>query len=135
MTIELSERTVAIWFIQLEPDQDWLASVYTTEEGEVKAEYRFRYYVDDKSFGSDDKKSWYSLNTSASVSQALEIFREAYNKLSELSSGEHYEILMDETGIDGFMEKFKQLPFFNGIELSTNEAKWMGYIPMDTKDG
>jgi len=135
MTIELSERTVGIWFIQLQPNQDWLASVYTTKEGEVKGTYRFRYYVDEKSFGSEDRKSWYSLNTNESVSQVLAVFREIYNTMSDVSGGEHYEILMDETGIDGFMERFKQLPFFSGIELSKKEAQWMGYVPMDEKDG
>lgn len=32
------------------------------DTGKWKGDYRFRYKKDDKIFGSDDKKSWYSIN-------------------------------------------------------------------------
>lgn len=126
---------MGLWFIQLQPDLDWLASLYTTKEGELKGTYRFRYYVDDKTFDSEDKKSWWTMTSTASVAETIEKFRGLYEKMWKLSKGDHYEILMDEEGIDSFMKKFEQVPFYNGIELSANEAKWMGYAPMEDKDG
>ena len=134
MTIELNERTVGVWFIQLTPAQDWLASIFTTDEGELKAIYRFRYYVDDKAFDSEDKKNWWEMTSTKTIAETVENFREIYDKLWQLSGGDHYEILMDENGMDDFTERFRKLPFVNSMEISKEEAKWMGYSPMEDKN-
>ena len=56
MSIELTEKIVGIWFVDLDNESDWLGAMERTDEG-YQVTYRFRYYVDDKAHDSDDKKS------------------------------------------------------------------------------
>ena len=128
--IELNERVIGMWYIQLTPDQDFLSSLFTTEEGELKGVYRFRYYKDDKTFHSDDQKNWYSMTiTDDTISESVEKFRLVFNKLRHMSgTDEAYEILMDENGVDDFMERFAKLPFVHVQALTPEEAKAQGYL-------
>ena len=48
------------WFaVAKDGNSDVFGAVYKGEDGVWYGEYRFRYYVDDKAFGSKDKKNFY----------------------------------------------------------------------------
>ena len=53
------DYVVGVWFAGGETS-DWLATL-VSRDGQLVGEYRHRYYIDDKTFDSDDKKSFYSL--------------------------------------------------------------------------
>lgn len=52
-----------IWFLALPHDAgDWLAMVLRHGDGPWGGQYRFRYHVDDRIFGSQDPKSWWRVD-------------------------------------------------------------------------
>lgn len=58
--IDLNENTYCLGLWYLEGDgKDWLAAVTRDGDGPMTLRYRFRYYVDDKAFDSNDRKNWY----------------------------------------------------------------------------
>lgn len=58
--INLTENTycLGLWYVQGD-GCDWLAAVTREPNEPFVMRYRFRYYVDDKGFDSDDVKSWW----------------------------------------------------------------------------
>lgn len=48
-----------IWYVSDGVSQDWMGTLGKAE-GKWQFEYRFRYYVDDLTHNSNDRKSWYA---------------------------------------------------------------------------
>lgn len=123
--IEFTERTIGVWYCELDGSQDYLCSVWRTEEGGLVCKYRFRYYVDDKSFDSDDKKNWYEMELKksdfAAEQHLIANMRMVVDLLGKSSGGETYELMMDDGGIDAFIERFKDMPFASTKEISKDE--------------
>ncbi len=111
MSIPFSKDTIGLWYVQLS-DSDWLASIWR-EDGRPKLSYRFRYYEDDKSFDSEDRKHWYVLETKdADVHELIETIRVLADKMAGMAGSEVYEIMAsDFKNIDDFMEEFGKAPF------------------------
>lgn len=59
------DRIVALWFVGFRR-VDWLCTMWRKEDGSLHALYRFRYYVDQEAFASDDRKSSYRVEAPAS---------------------------------------------------------------------
>jgi len=82
LVLKPETRVATIIFVS-GADQDWLGYV-SKQPGECwRLEYRFRYYVDDKSFDSDDRKSWYAF-TAKSPTDGPEELTEALRALAGL---------------------------------------------------
>lgn len=137
MTIELTERLLGIWFVECDEKTDWLGSLERDEEkGGVIFTYRFRYYVDDKSFDSKDRKNWTSFHIGGeSGEKAVDVVRKLCVHLSTVDDGKIYECLMGDGGMDEFMEKFEQMPFAKVKKLTREEAIAEGYeVPDGPED-
>lgn len=132
MSIEITDKLIGTWFVQCDDLTDWLAGLERIDEG-VKLIYRFRYYEDDEAFGSKDKKNWYELRTAEPVEKVIETVRELANKLAEVNDVEIFEVLMDDSGIEGFMERFKVMPFAHVMTVTPEEAKLMGFETNEQK--
>lgn len=120
MTIEISERTIGLWYVQLgrPGESDWLGSLYRTKEGALEAQYRFRYYKGDQSLHfeeSEDESSWYQMEIDGDdIDRAVGVMQFIVEKLWTESGGQRYEILMSQEGNkDAFMETLKKMPFAN----------------------
>ena len=129
MTIELNERTIGLWYVQLgrPGESDWLGSLYRTKAGGLEAKYRFRYYKGDQSLNfeeSQDESSWYTLQIGGDdVEQAISTLQMIVEKLWKVSGGQRYEILMSQEGnVDAFMERLKAMPFSNFKYVPKDEA-------------
>ena len=110
MSIEITKETIGIWFVELGGSQDWLGAVWRTDEGTI-LRYRFRYYVDDKTFDSDDKKSWYEVGPMKKTEEeAIEMARYVVKMLAEKAGSKSWETLND-GDYDLFVERFTELPF------------------------
>ena len=111
--IELSERTIAIWFISLDPASDWMGHLEETEvAGTFRMVYRFRYYQGDQDLQfeeSEDKKVWYELKAEDTTkAQVLHDMRDVVTKLAGATVNREYdEILMDEGGLEAFVEQLQ----------------------------
>lgn len=110
MTID--ENTVGIWFVSVSDTQDWLGTLVDLGNGQLKIEYRHRYY-DEKdpnndAFSGKDRKSWYSAQTKMPREEAIEVMR----LLVRVMPGKSYELLMGpDRNVDEFLERFKKMPF------------------------
>lgn len=112
MTIEITERTIGIWFLLLEEKSDWMAALWHEDDG-VHLSYRFRYYRDDKlDETSKDRKSWYSLTTGETAQVSVRAIRDLIEGMQEeLGAGQSWEILMGERSVEEFTEEFISMPW------------------------
>jgi len=105
--VDITEDTIGIWYIESETC-NWLCAIY--QEGKlVKGSYRFRYYRDDKAFGSKDKKTWADICTETNKEVALRDIRDVAQKLCSTMDGELTELIRGEESLEDFQaELFKQ---------------------------
>jgi hypothetical protein len=110
--IELDEKIVAIWYLQITNTQDWMAAIREIEpEEKFELTYRFRYYKDDKAFESKDKKNWYKGTIGGSRAFVIGSLREIAKVLAATSSGgELYELINDK-GAEDFLHRLQDMPF------------------------
>ncbi len=111
--IPLTNDTVGVWALML-PDSDWMAGIWM-EDGTVRMAYRFRYYVDDKTFDSEDAKHWYAIDSDdTSPDKMVEMMREIGNKMAASAGNDLYELMMaDFDDEHAFMEEFQKAPFID----------------------
>lgn len=132
MPIVLADKTIAIWFLKLSDDIDYMAGIEWADEesmkankGTVKLTYRFRYYdhSDPSPWSEADRKSWYA-GTMKDVTKekAIENFREGINIL-EKHSGNKADELINNNGIVALMEEFIKMPWAHAKTLSEKEAE------------
>lgn len=115
MTIEFSDKTIGIWAVDLMNGSDFLGGVWRDGDNYVM-EYRFRYYVDDKTFDSEDKKNWYSAEIPtdrASEDDVVGAMREVVKMMWKGSGGQRYELLMGSGGVDQMMAELKKWPMIS----------------------
>lgn len=88
--IELKEGTQvhSFWFVKIQARPgDWLACVIKQAGGPWKGIYRFRWYRDNKTFDSDDEKSWYTVTTQDFGDEAPEALVVIFETLTTQLSG------------------------------------------------
>lgn len=111
--IKFSEDTIGVWYVQI-PEGDWLASIFK-EDGKPCLVYRFRYYVDDKSFDSDDEKNWYKMEPKdgdADLDKLIETTRMVAGLTAARADSEVYELMMkDFDDSSAFFKEFQKAPF------------------------
>ena len=132
MSIELTDKTIGIWYIAIE-NQDWLAHI-AEEEEYYQLDYRHRYYVDDNAFDSEDVKNWYSvkmLKANISLQEVLTLMDRFTTEGSEQFDGIYHKLIKDSgESLDDFMKRFQKLPFVHRKTVSKEEAD-----KMDMKSG
>ena len=110
--IEITDKIVAIWYLQTLPTQDWMAAVSEIEpDSKYELVYRFRYYKDDKAFDSEDKKNWYSGTLTGTRSYVLAAMREVAGTMESVAKGKLYELVNEDGDVSKLMRKFQDLPF------------------------
>ncbi len=114
MTIELTENTLGIWAVSISDECDWLGAVWR-EGDDYVLEYRFRYYVDDKTFDSKDRKNWYRtvITGGQPEDKVVGVMREMARMLWSESGGKRYELMMDGGGIVRMMEDLAKWPMIS----------------------
>lgn len=99
----------AVWFVAW-TDSDFMGCVYRDGPGEPwRAGYRFRYYRDDKAFGSDDVKNTYRINVpEPQPPDARDTLCTAFDVMTQLmadtSKGRRYK-----TRVCGGLSRFERL--------------------------
>jgi len=124
MTIEFSDKTIGIWAVDLMNGSDFLGGVWRDGDNYVM-EYRFRYYVDDKTFDSEDKKNWYSAEIPtdrASEDDVVGAMREVVKMMWKGSGGQRYELLMGSGGVEQMMAELKKWPMISMMTAPLDKA-------------
>lgn len=108
MTFVVDDRTIGTWFMQLDQHTDVMAGLGADVDGNRFLDWRFRYFAGTIAQHSNwhrhvvpaDKTTASAI---AKVHDSLDILRESYTEAGPL-----IEILMDHTGIDGFMARLRE---------------------------
>ena len=105
---------LAIWFIDLGEEADWMASVIRDPGENWKIVYRLRKIRDTKIWGSDDEKSWGSAEVDAKApeEEILKAVNELARQVAEKLDGV-YDRLIVRGGPDKLYEKAKQKPWMH----------------------
>lgn len=122
--IEITEKTVGIWFLTIADDQDWLCGVTEVEpEKEYKLAYRFRYHKDGKVFDSADEKSGATVTAKCSRAYVLAAVKRLANDMKTLGAiGELDELMMKSGDVDKFVNALMEKPWaFVRIEGKVEE--------------
>jgi len=128
MSLELSEKTVGIWAVDMMNGSDFLGAVWRESDNYV-IEYRFRYYEDDKVFDSEDKKNWYRAEIPtdrASEEELIDAMKVVVEALWKKSGGKRYEILMGSGGVEEMTSALKKWPSISMLTLTPEQAKERG---------
>src|SRR5262245_6975 len=113
MTIIIDEKFVATWYIALDNNTDWMLGLRHVDGKKYRFDYRFRYYRDAKTFGSDDEKSWYAGTADfKDREEAIKSLRDMARHLGIMSGGEVHELVKaPEEKLDAFMDRLTAQPW------------------------
>jgi len=122
--IEVDENIIGIWFIALDNESDWLASMSKVKDG-IKVNYRFRYYnsEDPHPFSGKDKKNFYSFVAPDDKKKAIKVMRAMAHALNEKGGLEKEPHEIINTGdLDEFIEELVKKDFSNVALASGSEV-------------
>jgi len=100
MSIEMTDATMGIWFCNIDRG-DWMAAVDRTPEGGAVINYRFRHYVDDKVFDSDDVKNWYKV-AAKDYKETMEVTKKLAQMISKTFGYKYHELLRGNLSTDDY---------------------------------
>lgn len=120
MTMIINEQTIGMWNVALGERGNWLAHLARDDKGIVLT-YRFRWYRDDKTYDSGDKKNWYRAESKTmNASQGIEVMRRTFNEIMAASArNKGWELLRGERSMDDFMTELFKMP---GMHHKTIDA-------------
>jgi hypothetical protein len=106
MSVEISERTIGLWFMSLNETTDFLAGLESTEEGFL-LQYRFRYYKEESPWSDKDEKHWYTvrIDKSKSKAEAIQSTQIVVQMLEQKSGQQCDELLVKNGDIGAFMRE------------------------------
>lgn len=114
MTIEIGEKTIGMWCVELPPAMqgNLLAHMGYLPDGRIRIDMRFRWYRDDL-IGEDSKdaRSWYRLDTKDPVALAIEKFRGVVERYRQILEGAStWELLRGARSAQEFAEALAAMP-------------------------
>ena len=106
MSVEISERTIGLWFMTLNETTDFLAGLQSTDEG-FELRYRFRYYKEESPWSDKDEKHWYTvrIDKSKSKAEAIQATQIVVQILEQKSGQQCDELLVKNGDIGAFMRE------------------------------
>lgn len=112
MTIEFTEATRAFWYVDIPaPRGNWIAAIDEAPGGGFTAQYRFRWYRDDKDFDSADEKNWWTIKGD-DLQEALGLVRKIACEMVAMGAGPMYELTRAPGDkLEDFLARFQRLPF------------------------
>lgn len=124
MTIHVTERTIAVWFLNITEWSDFLGGLEHAENGKFRFTYRFRYYASPKAWDTKDRKNWYQGDlTAASKSEALSKLQKFINTLEIGTGYTADEILMRNGNVNAFMDEMASKQWAHAESEKEGRAK------------
>lgn len=124
MSAELTERTLGIWYTDIENGGatvgNWIATVeHGLDGGAYRLIYRFRWYRDKKTFDSADERSGGEVH-SADLEKLLTCCR-LMLKCHGARGSSTYELLRGADTVEQFMQRVIHAPFAHVKQVSKEE--------------
>lgn len=113
MELNDGDYILGTWFAEQMGFGNFIATVKRGKDGKWEGEYRFRYYVDDKQFDSQDKKRFYRFTADCSEEKMLELMREVFEFVKPMYPNGPYDEMIVQGSADKFMELAQDRPWFN----------------------
>jgi hypothetical protein len=110
MTIQVNENT--LWVGYTETNQgNWIGAINKVDDG-FDLTYRWRYYEDDKSFDSKDRKSWYSFVAPPSVDpkELIDTVHDLLFTMAGAMGKTPYEAVRGDRSYKEFSDDFEKFP-------------------------
>lgn len=108
MSIEITENTIGLWFMQLSETADFHAGLQQIGPESFELIYRFRYYDQEDPgndpFSKQDRKSWWKGQFSGPKEKALLAMREFCRQVGAVQGYEFDEVLMIDGNVAEFFE-------------------------------
>ena len=125
MTIMVDENLIGLWFVTFKDNKrDWMGGLSRRADGGFTFLWRTRHRVDDKVWGSEDRKSWAEAKTRASEQQALHSVRMVVASLMSEDGGEEsYEVLVGDKTPEEVSAAIAALPMAHQREMSEAEYR------------
>ena len=131
--IIFSDATQAVWFVELGTggygpgNGDYLAAIETLADGRIKLTYRLRWYRDEKTWESKDRKDWYEGVTDLTLDEVIAAVRNATDGLKQATGrvGKIYELIRGNRSPREFFDLFMQMPFAHAKRVSEAEYQAM----------
>jgi hypothetical protein len=131
MSIEISEATRGLWFVEL-PKGDWMASLEALDGERFRIIYRFRWVRDKKIFDTDDVKEWDGLIGKGTITEGIEHMRAAVHRLQLIGAGKVTELLRENLSLEDFFDLLRHQKFAHTRKLTQAEYEAeYGPLPAD----
>jgi hypothetical protein len=123
MSAELTERTLGIWYADIENGGatvgNWIATVEHALEGGYLMTYRFRWYRDEKIFDSQDERSGGEVG-SGELEKLLACCR-LMLKAHAARGSSTYELMRGADTVEQFTQRLIASPFAHSKKVSKEE--------------
>lgn len=108
--IPIDERLLALWYLRIDRESDFLAGFSSMEDGDFRFAYRFRYYSATSSNPHDgkDEKANYVVCMPAPQETALRQVRELLRVLTQHAEGELCELMRANRTLPEFFTEIQQ---------------------------
>lgn len=90
MSIDFDDNLIALWYVELPTECNWMAGLSRTANNTGQVKYRFRYYVDQKTHDSQDIKHWYAWQ--GDFQQLMAATDGVYRHMIAQGGGTHYHL-------------------------------------------
>ena len=124
MSVEFTERTLAIWYADIEANGatvgNWIASIEQVLDGaDYLLTYRFRWYRDEKIFDSDDERSGATLRT-PELEKLIACCRAMIEHHAARGS-KTYELMRGNDSMQQFFDRLVDSPIAHAKQVSPEE--------------
>lgn len=121
MTVEITERTRGLWFLEL-PRADYSATLEQLEAGKFQVTMRFRYYETADPWDNKDQKNWY-VATGTEEAAMIEATREGIAMLKLMGGRKSWELLRGTGTLEDFINTFMKLPFVHARTIDGRDLE------------
>lgn len=122
--IVVDDSILALWFLQISSDVDYLAALSRLPDGDLRMQWRFRY----REGGAPDawaqhRKSWYESRAGMPLETALEQAREAVNVIGAANGRlEFWELIRGSGSVAEFTAALSMAPFAHVVQTEVRRA-------------
>ena len=123
MAMVIDESIVGLWYLEMSNGNLGGGIWRIPDARGFIMRWRFRYYLDDKTFDSNDKKNFYSLESN-DLNKLLFSFRYIIKMGEETFNTKAYEFLRGENeSVDDFAARYLKAPFIHMREATPEEVE------------
>jgi hypothetical protein len=114
MSITVNENTLWVGYTETKRG-NWIGAINKQPDGSFDLTYRWRYYEDDLTFESKDRKSWYNFVSppESDPKEIVEVVHDLLFTMAEAMKQTPYEAVRGDRTYKEFCDDFEKFPNMN----------------------